>query len=68
MRQGRRIDFPEINPKRFNAVRKTGRIKAKPKMIISLSTKSRYSSNLTRFERLFGVNPKSIWTAFGKIK
>jgi len=68
MRQGRRIDLPEITPSRFKAVKKTGRINANPKIKTRRKTKSKYSSNLTRLSKLLGVNPRSKSTALGSTK
>ncbi len=68
MRHGRRMDFPESTPNKFKATKKSGRMNANPNIKINLKTKSRYSSNLTRFSRLLGVKPNKISTACGKIK
>jgi hypothetical protein len=68
IRQGRRIDLPESIPNKFKATKKSGRIKANPKIRINLRTKSRYSSNLTKLSKLSGVNPNKISTACGKIR
>ena len=68
MRQGLRIVDPLKKPIKLKVRRKTGSSKAKPKSKIILKTKSRYSSNLTRFSRLLGVKPNKLSTACGKIK
>ena len=68
VRQGFRIDLPDNTPSKFNATKKSGKTKAIPKISIKRKTKSKYSSNLTRFPRLSGVNPRSTSTACGKIK
>jgi hypothetical protein len=63
VRQGLRIDLPDNNPSKFRATRNSGRTKAIPKIRIKRSTKSRYSSNLTRLPKLSGVKPKRTSTA-----
>ena len=67
-RHGRKIVLPEIMPNKFKATRKSGNINARPKIKISLRTKSKYSSNRTRLSKLSGVNPNRMLTAFGRIK
>ena len=68
VRQGFKIDFPDNNPSKFKATRKSGNTKEIPKIRINRKTKSKYSSNLTRLPKLSGVKPRRTSTAWGKIK
>ena len=63
VRQGFNIALPDKTPNRLSATKNNGKTKAIPKIKISLNTKSRYSSNRTRFPRLSGVKPSRTSTA-----
>ena len=62
-RHGFKIALPEITPNKLSATKNNGNTKAMPKIKMSLNTKSKYSSNLTRLPKLFGVKPSKTSTA-----
>lgn len=63
---GFKIDLPETNPSKFSSNKNKGRTKAIPNKRINRITKSRYSSNLTRLPKSFGVKPSKTSTACGR--